>query len=269
MNDSSSAPNIKVSGTLLFFVSMAYIVTLANAFKVPYRSSSRSLMPWRYNIFPAAFSMSMTPEDMNKRAIELLKSKQLRCRQLMIILVGIAGCGKSTFARKIAGESVASVLMASEEKQRSIFESIHYGQRFTILNQDRLKKRKNVEKHAQLALQYGDSVIIDRTNVDAQQRSYWVRIAEVAQTDFKIPTLCVVLPCSDDYAYCVQRAKARGDDGVHTGEEDWELICKRFVKEYRQPAVDEGFDMIYTCRNEEDLMQMEEILCCRGTSTSD
>lgn len=75
--------------------------------------------------------------------------------QVVLILCGLIGSGKSTFA-----ESLQS----------------HFPQ-FRRCNQDDLGDRRRVEHLARDSLSQGLSVCIDRTNFNESQRSYWIDIA--------------------------------------------------------------------------------------------
>ncbi|RDB23824.1 hypothetical protein Hypma_009019 [Hypsizygus marmoreus] len=75
--------------------------------------------------------------------------------RVVLILCGLVASGKSTFA---------------EQLQQ------HYPQ-FHRCNQDVLGDRRQVERLARETLAQGHSVCIDRTNFNAAQRSYWIKIA--------------------------------------------------------------------------------------------
>jgi predicted kinase len=77
--------------------------------------------------------------------------------RVMIILVGLIGSGKSTFAQALEH---------------------HLPGQFRRCNQDDLGKRTLVEGLARRTLREGISPCIDRTNFDAAQRSHWVNIAK-------------------------------------------------------------------------------------------
>lgn len=68
-------------------------------------------------------------------------------KQEVIVLVGYPGCGKSTFAEKIAKEH-------------------GYG----IVNRDSMKTWQKCVQNAKIYLQKGQSVIIDNTNGDTESR---------------------------------------------------------------------------------------------------
>ncbi|KAJ7050540.1 P-loop containing nucleoside triphosphate hydrolase protein [Mycena amicta] len=74
--------------------------------------------------------------------------------KVVLILVGLIGSGKSTFAQALQ----------------------QYFPEFTRCNQDELGNRRQVELLARNSLRQG-SVVIDRTNFDPEQRAHWIRIA--------------------------------------------------------------------------------------------
>jgi predicted kinase len=76
--------------------------------------------------------------------------------KLMILLVGIPGSGKSTFADNLVSTNP---------------------NKFVRINQDILKTRKKCEQRCRQALQHGKTVIIDRVNFDKEQRKHFIDIA--------------------------------------------------------------------------------------------
>ncbi|WFD35396.1 hypothetical protein MCUN1_002250 [Malassezia cuniculi] len=76
----------------------------------------------------------------------------------VLVLVGVVGSGKSTFASAVA-EQLG----------------------WTRCNQDELRRRDNVIAAAKDALESGRSVVIDRTNLDAMQRAHWIDLAREFQ----------------------------------------------------------------------------------------
>ncbi|GIQ81413.1 hypothetical protein KIPB_002367 [Kipferlia bialata] len=68
-----------------------------------------------------------------------------------IVLVGLPGSGKSTYCR-----------------------TVYAPQGYVIINQDELGSRQACEAKMVMCLRRGRSVVIDRTNVNSQQRKTWV-----------------------------------------------------------------------------------------------
>jgi len=94
-------------------------------------------------------------------------------------------------------------------------------------------------------------VIIDRCNFNIDQRSRWLQLAaEVASlTGVQTITVCVVLPRATDAKFCIRRATARGNDGLHAGTENWKHIVRSMAAQFQAPTGlgKEGFDAVYWC----------------------
>jgi hypothetical protein len=112
------------------------------------------------------------------------------------------------------------------------------GRSFAWICQDALGSRQKCAVAARQALERGMSVIIDRTNIDALQRSNWTNLALEAG----VACLCVILPNSNDKAYCIHMATQRGRDELHPEESNWNGIINSFASNYTEPAPgEEGF----------------------------
>ena len=101
----------------------------------------------------------------------------------LIILVGVPGSGKSYLARQLVNRAGSTQV--------------------TRCCQDMLGSRAAVEDLASASMAEGRSVIIDRTNMNRQQRSHWFRIAQQTRA-----CVCAVV-FRRAAATCVQRANAR------------------------------------------------------------
>ncbi|KAH9943560.1 P-loop containing nucleoside triphosphate hydrolase protein [Amylocystis lapponica] len=141
--------------------------------------------------------------------------------QIVLILVGLIGSGKSTFAH------------ALEE----------HVPHFRRCNQDDLGDRRSVEARARQALEQGLSVCIDRTNFDAQQRATWINIAR------EFPgTLVWVLVLDTPYEVCAARLRERTDHPtIKTPAQALELLA-RFAAQLRLPAPHEGHTRLLRLR---------------------
>jgi len=178
----------------------------------------------------------------NDRFLDLLMSAS-PTTEVVLVLVGIPGCGKSTFARQIVESSPDAA--------------------WCVACQDVEGDRKKVERLVVEVLEGRSTrcagigrVIVDRCNFDRQQRKHWIDISLARQASSacaRLLKLCVVLPKPDDVEYCAERALARGDDGVHSVEEDWGLIVRRMGAQYEAPKRTEGFDSIFWCSSQEEL----------------
>lgn len=162
--------------------------------------------------------------------------------RLMILLCGIPGSGKSTFARKL-------ISSLPTEHQNS----------WLHLNQDALKSRNMVIDRTLLGLQEQKNIIIDRCNFDFAQRIHWIELAQQCPIYL---ILCVVVPNFSDVGLCSQRAFLRGNsDGVHDEETNWQMVCKRMKQEFLYPSENEGIHCIYPCESWDDADPLIFTIC--------
>ncbi|KAJ7173791.1 P-loop containing nucleoside triphosphate hydrolase protein [Mycena filopes] len=138
-------------------------------------------------------------------------------KQVVLILVGLIGSGKSTFAQALENQ---------------------YPE-FRRCNQDDLGDRRAVEQLARQSLQAGASVCIDRTNFDASQRAHWIRIAR------EFPgTLVWILVFDTPKDVCASRLQTRTEHPTIKNPEDALSILDRFSSQYRAPSEEEGYNRI-------------------------
>eukprot|EP01128_Nolandella_sp_AFSM9_P001962 TRINITY_DN12363_c0_g1_i1.p1 TRINITY_DN12363_c0_g1~~TRINITY_DN12363_c0_g1_i1.p1 ORF type:complete len:663 (+),score=159.83 TRINITY_DN12363_c0_g1_i1:22-1989(+) len=147
--------------------------------------------------------------------------------QKMLVLVGIPGSGKSTFANKLIELT---------------------GSSWARVNQDEMKTRQQCEKSAKLSFKKKHSVIIDRCNFDYKQRHNWVRIAAESRVN---DIRCVYLDI--DPEICKKRVSAREDHPTIPAGDAGVAIIEKFTKWKIPPVAAEGFSEIYVVRNDEDI----------------
>ncbi|RDX46194.1 P-loop containing nucleoside triphosphate hydrolase protein [Lentinus brumalis] len=141
-------------------------------------------------------------------------------QQVVLLLVGLIGSGKSTFAQAL---------------ERNF-------PQFQRCSQDDLGDRRSVEALARRSLQDGLSVIIDRTNFDerlAVQRATWINIASEFPN-----TVTWVLVFDTPYEVCAARVAERTGHPTITNPELGLQVLQRFRSQYRPPASHEGYTRI-------------------------
>ncbi|EDR05659.1 uncharacterized protein LACBIDRAFT_302796 [Laccaria bicolor S238N-H82] len=137
--------------------------------------------------------------------------------QVVLILCGLIGSGKSTFA-----ESLQS----------------HFPQ-FRRCNQDDLGDRRRVEHLARDSLSQGLSVCIDRTNFNESQRSYWIDIAH----EFPGTAIWVIV-FDTPYEICAARLRERKSHPTIKSPEQGLSVLKRFAADFVSPDPHEGYQRI-------------------------
>lgn len=167
-----------------------------------------------------------TPIDLaNREALAPGHSTQEPGEQFLLILSGLIGSGKSTFARALTQ---------------------HYPN-WTRCNQDELGDRHAVVYAARNAFLAGKNVIIDRTNIDAKQRRTWLELAQElrsASPPIKIVTVSLTLTISLDLAE--ERLRVRvGHETIKTAEQAMEIL-PHFLRSYQKATVEEGFHYVLT-----------------------
>lgn len=138
-------------------------------------------------------------------------SGNVAAAQVVIILVGLPGSGKSWFASQLQrGDS-----------------------RFVRINQDTLGTRKKCEDSCCQALSRGRCVVIDRCNFDSSQRQHWVDIAK----QFGLPCHCIVFNYNKEE--CIRRCKERvGHETINYGNAA--MVVRGMAKKFRPPLPHSG-----------------------------
>ena len=105
-------------------------------------------------------------------------------QQVIIILVGLPGSGKSFFACSLERKSLS---------------------RFVRINQDSLGTRQKCITSARKALSVGKSVVVDRCNFDTTQREHWIKIGK----EFGVACECIFF--NYNKSLCIQRCRDRSN----------------------------------------------------------
>ena len=141
----------------------------------------------------------------------------------MVVLVGPPGSGKSFIAELF--------------RKRG----------WEIVNQDTLGNRKKCEHAARLALDSGRRVLIDRTNIDAHQRSHWVNIAR----EYSVPNAAIAAVCLDvDIDTCKARVMSRLGHPTLTPCAKSLKIVDNFFEGLSMPKEIEGFGHVVVLQKE-------------------
>jgi len=144
--------------------------------------------------------------------------------QIVLILCGLIGSGKSTFAAALQQ---------------------HFPQ-IRRCNQDDLGDRRRVERLARATLSDGQSVCIDRTNFNPTQRSYWIDIAQ------EVPGAKIwVIVFDTPYNECAARLRTRQNHPTISNAKQGLIILSRFAADFEHPSPHEGYHRILYVKPED------------------
>jgi predicted kinase len=128
--------------------------------------------------------------------------------QFMLILTGIPGSGKSTFAESLVREKPYI---------------------YVRVNQDSLGSRVACEELTRTVLEEGKCPIIDRCNFDLKQRRNFLNIAR----SFGVPVDCIVFQFPTNL--CIRRCQERHNHETIT-EENASGIVRLMVSQFSPPV---------------------------------
>ncbi|KAJ1738223.1 hypothetical protein LPJ78_005836 [Coemansia sp. RSA 989] len=161
----------------------------------------------------------------------------------MLVLVGLPGCGKTAFARRMAAHIPG----------------------WERINQDEMGSRSLCEQHAAKSLKEGKNVVIDRCNFDEDQRKIWVKIAE----DAFAPVDALFFDV--DVKVCKERVKARSSHPTGVEGKFGAEVVARFDRLLTRPTIYEGFRYIHNIAAHLPAPKKgmcEEEVFCHGTIDS-
>ena len=152
-------------------------------------------------------------------------------KQIVEVLIGPIGSGKSTYSRKRAKEGFIII------NDDAIINALHCN--FYDLYSDELKPLykgiENVALHTALSL--GKSVIIDRPNYSKGMRRRYIAIAN----SLDVPVIGVRFKDEGAEVHSSRRMKSDGRGGK---QEYWEMVYNAHKGLYEEPSLDEGFNTI-------------------------
>eukprot|EP00544_Gedaniella_sp_CCMP2646_P001987 CAMPEP_0202504584 /NCGR_PEP_ID=MMETSP1361-20130828/44934_1 /ASSEMBLY_ACC=CAM_ASM_000849 /TAXON_ID=210615 /ORGANISM="Staurosira complex sp., Strain CCMP2646" /LENGTH=283 /DNA_ID=CAMNT_0049138119 /DNA_START=17 /DNA_END=868 /DNA_ORIENTATION=+ len=149
---------------------------------------------------------------------------------IMLILVGLPGSGKSTFAKSL--ESSAPHV-------------------FVRINQDSLGNRRRCEQVTRQTLARGKVAIIDRCNFDSSQRRYFIDIAR----EYQVPVDCISLELPKEE--CVRRCEFRENhETIERGQE--RQVVNKMMSMFEAPVRHEGFRRVERISRQEHVNDLME-----------
>ena len=130
-------------------------------------------------------------------------------RQLVVVLVGVPGSGKSTFSERLLERAPPP---------------------WARISQDKLGTRKRCLSAARAALAEGANVLIDRCNFDATQRSHWLSLRP--REEVRRVAVFLDVPMNEAYRRVVARPRHEGRvDADSMSTEKLRSIVRRMCRE--------------------------------------
>ena len=136
-----------------------------------------------------------------------VQSTEDSSKPFMIVLVGVPGSGKSTFAEMLVNGNPS---------------------KYVRICQDKLKTRKKCEKLCKRSLEKGQIPIIDRCNFDPSQRLHFLSIAK----EFGVPVDCIEFSYS--MQVCLTRCRERVGHETIT-KANAPMVLRRIFKDFVPP----------------------------------
>lgn len=179
-----------------------------------------------------AEELDMGPKEWDKWAKEIMAyvaKVPVNDKREVLILVGIPGSGKSTFAKRLV------------EKD------------WVRINQDELGSRNKCKDLMEKSLKANKRVIIDRCNFDINQRKTWLDLATKHGVS-KVRCLHFDI----DPNICKDRIVARTDHPTIKPVEGSKKIVDSFLNTFVAPQTTEGFVDVDTVKNEQEILDRIE-----------
>jgi len=171
---------------------------------------------------------------------------------VVLLLCGVQGSGKSTFCQQLFVKQDQYGDLSdsdSENDNTSRHPWVHVSQ--DTINKGKPGKREAVEEATRQALKNGQSVVVDRTHLDADQRKYFVDIAQ----ELQVPVHILVFSPPKEVISKRVRERTNHPGGVE-GEKGVRVAMMHLEKLVLPNYKDEGFDLISRATTENDVKKL-------------
>ena len=151
----------------------------------------------------------------------------------IILLVGLPASGKSTYISKMKGKyTIVSNDLYVEKVAKKL--KLTYTEAFDKINRDDVLG--NTKKEFDKALSKNQNIIVDNTNMNVKERSYFI---DNAPKDYK--KIAIIFKISDS-----ELKKRLDKRGKETGKTIPYEVIEKMKARYEKPTTKEGFHEIKT-----------------------
>lgn len=160
-------------------------------------------------------------------------------RPKIILLCGLAGCGKSTYAQKLVQENPNIEIISSDTIREKVFGDINdQSHNYEIFS-------KIIPNEIRQGIGWGKDVIIDATSINRKERSGYVKLAQELNVEIE----CHYFPLD------IERAKKQ-NAGRDRKVPEW--VIDKMANKWQEPSIEEGFSCIYNIKRLEALDKLAE-----------
>ncbi|KAH9821509.1 hypothetical protein DFH28DRAFT_522232 [Melampsora americana] len=174
--------------------------------------------------------------------MDLIQTEDVKKEQKMIVLCGLVGSGKSTFANAL----------------------VSFDSSFIRISQDVLGSRQECERLTKKSLREGLSVIIDRQNFDSKQRIKWIEIGEAFKLNYNSSFTINLIEFETSIDECSNRLNLRKDHETLKNVNEAQGILKLGLKNWVSPHSSEGYERylkLYPVKEKDRMKGSDESIC--------
>ena len=175
-------------------------------------------------------------QPVSSATVDDLRMQIFGCSQLLVVLVGAPGSGKSEFCKAMLNSATTA---GCDRVTAS---------RWSVVCQDELKSREACIRSCEELLGLNKCVVIDRTNISTEQRAHWTFIAKNAG----VPCIAIELGGQERHQL-IENVLSRpaGSHGTRldasSNPKNVSFVVSKFLRAYQQTSLAEGFDLVFRC----------------------
>lgn len=145
-----------------------------------------------------------------------------------VMLVGVPGSGKSTYARKLVEQGPSYAIVSRDDILTNTYSNLTYSEAFKQANHKQIDEALNIR--LQMLLDLNKDIIVDMTNLTKASRK-----RTLDKVDKEYDKFCIYFPIDNKTMF--ERAEARVSEGKVIPKN----VLDDMMNRLEVPAPDEGF----------------------------